>query len=100
MKHVRTIIRKEWSEVFKNRWVIATMTILPLLFTAMPLIVLATTGNTSPAGGAEMSGLPGDVSVKLSRNERRRVHPGLCFESIYALIYVAAANDSDHNCRL
>jgi len=29
----------------------------------MPLIVLATTGNTSPAGGAEMSGLPGDISA-------------------------------------
>jgi len=63
MKHILTIIRKEWSEVFKNRWVIATMTLVPLLFTALPLVMLATTGNTSPTGGAEMSGLPGDLSA-------------------------------------
>ncbi|MBP7213282.1 MAG: ABC transporter permease subunit, partial [Anaerolineaceae bacterium] len=62
MKHVLTIIRKEWSEVFKNRWVIATMTLVPLLFTALPLVVLATTG-TGSTGGAEMSGLPGDLSA-------------------------------------
>ena len=62
MKHVLTIIRKEWSEVFKNRWVIATMTLVPLLFTALPLVVLATTGSGS-TGGAEMSGLPGDLSA-------------------------------------
>ena len=30
MKHIRTIINKEWSEVFKNRMVIMTMALLPL----------------------------------------------------------------------
>ena len=64
MKHIRTIINKEWAEVFKNRWVIATMTLVPLLFTAMPLVMLATTGSaTGTPGGAEMSGLPGDLTA-------------------------------------
>lgn len=60
MKHIKTIINKEWSEVFKNRWVISTMTLLPMLFTALPLVMLATTGGSALSAeiGAESSGLP------------------------------------------
>lgn len=60
MKHIRTIINKEWSEVFKNRMVIMTMALLPLLFTALPLLMLDLTTSSVPAiaGNAEASGLP------------------------------------------
>ena len=60
MKHIRTIIDKEWSEVFKNRMVIMTMSLLPLLFTALPLVMLSmTSGNSAIAGApADNSGLP------------------------------------------
>src|SRR5690606_7520412 len=60
MKHIKTIINKEWSEVVKNRWVISTMTPLPLMFTALPSVMRATTGGSalSPAIGLESSGLP------------------------------------------
>lgn len=60
MKHIKTIINKEWSEVFKNRWVISTMTLLPMLFTALPLVMLATTGGSALSAeiGEESSGLP------------------------------------------
>ncbi len=37
-----TIIAKEWSEVFKNRLVLFTVIFMPLLFVALPLIMLAT----------------------------------------------------------
>ena len=37
MNKIRTIIRKEWAEVFKNRMVIFTVAFLPLLMTAIPL---------------------------------------------------------------
>ena len=52
MDRIRTIIDKEWAEVFKNRLVLFTVTILPLVFTALPLIVLSSikAGATSAAG--------------------------------------------------
>jgi ABC-2 type transport system permease protein len=40
MDKIRTIIDKEWAEVFKNRVVLYTVTFLPLMLTALPLIVL------------------------------------------------------------
>lgn len=46
MKHIRTIIEKEWAEVFKNRMVIMMLTLLPLLFTALPLVMLTAIGGT------------------------------------------------------
>ncbi len=47
MDKIRTIIDKEWAEVFKNRMVLFTVTFLPLLFTALPLILLYTTMRSS-----------------------------------------------------
>ncbi len=40
LHRVKTIIRKEWEEVFKNRMVIFTIGFMPVLFTALPLVVL------------------------------------------------------------
>jgi ABC-2 type transport system permease protein len=40
MKHIRTIIDKDWAQVFKNRMVLLTMILLPLIFTIMPLAML------------------------------------------------------------
>lgn len=48
MDKVKTIISKEWAEVFKNRLVLFTVVFVPLVFVAMPLITLgATSGITS-----------------------------------------------------
>jgi ABC-2 type transport system permease protein len=46
MHKINTIIRKEWAEVFKNRWVLFTIIFLPLLFTAIPLVILFATGSS------------------------------------------------------
>lgn len=53
MIKIQTIIRKEWAEVFKNRMVLFTVAFLPLLLTALPLIILYVTGSSgaSNAGG-------------------------------------------------
>jgi ABC-2 type transport system permease protein len=40
MKKIKTILRKEWAEVFKNRMVIFTVAFLPLLMTAIPLGII------------------------------------------------------------
>jgi len=47
MNKVITIIQKEWAEVFKNRMVLFTVIFMPLLFTALPLIILYSTGGAA-----------------------------------------------------
>lgn len=45
MQAVWVIMRKEWSEVFRNRLVLFTVGLLPLLVTALPLGLLAGLGT-------------------------------------------------------
>jgi ABC-2 type transport system permease protein len=52
MRKIKTIIRKEWAQVYKNRMVVFSIVFLPLLFTAIPLVMLGVTqgaGDTSIA---------------------------------------------------
>ena len=59
MKHIVTIIDKEWSELFKNRMIISVTLLLPLIFTALPLFMLSQTSSTVFADtGLESNGLP------------------------------------------
>jgi hypothetical protein len=51
MKHIRTIINKEWAEVFKNRTVLYTTMLLPLVFAVLPLIMLKSTAGSIPDMG-------------------------------------------------
>jgi len=57
LKHILTIIDKEWAEVFKNRMVLFTMVFLPLIFTILPLATLYFTGQ----GIEEAAGSVADV---------------------------------------
>ena len=50
MEKVKTIIGKEWAEVFKNRLVLFTVAFLPLILVALPLITLSFTGDMSSEG--------------------------------------------------
>lgn len=66
MNKIRTIIRKEWAEVFKNRMVIFTIVFLPLLMTAIPLgIIYSTRGTASAAGNAINSQLPSEMTQSM-----------------------------------
>lgn len=60
MDRVMQIVRKEWEEVFRNRLVLFTVAFLPLILTALPLIILGAVG--SAAGFDEMmsSDLPAE----------------------------------------
>jgi ABC-2 type transport system permease protein len=51
---IRVIIEKEWAEVFKNRMVLFTITLLPLIFTALPLIFLSVTHNGSGGSSTDI----------------------------------------------
>lgn len=59
MNKVWVLVRKEWSEVFKNRFVLFAVAFMPLLFTAIPLVTLysmRTSGDLSDTIG--MSDMP------------------------------------------
>ncbi len=58
MKKIWILTRKEWAEVFKNRFVLFTVAFLPLLFTALPLIILYVTKSSGGLGDAAMSDIP------------------------------------------
>jgi len=49
MKKIWILIRKEWSEVFKNKLVLFTTAFLPLLFAVLPLIFMYVVGGSSSA---------------------------------------------------
>jgi ABC-2 type transport system permease protein len=73
MKKIVTIIRKEWAEVFKNKMVFSTVIFMPLLFTALPLIMLYVTGQT--AGSED---LVGEMPPQFTRVCGEGVSPGDC----------------------
>ncbi|MGI6250180.1 MAG: ABC transporter permease subunit [Anaerolineaceae bacterium] len=58
MKHIRTIIDKEWSEMFRNRMVILSMSLMPMLLAIMPLVMLRATAGQA---GFEMEGAASGV---------------------------------------
>lgn len=62
MKHIRTIVDKEWAEVFKNRTVIGMMSFMPLLFTLLPLVMLKVSSTQSMEGfDASSAGVPASI---------------------------------------
>ncbi len=60
MNRIQTILDKEWAEVFKNRLVILTVALLPIIFTVLPLVVLNITGSAS---GGTNTDLPPSFSA-------------------------------------
>jgi ABC-2 type transport system permease protein len=74
MQKIKTIIRKEWAEVFKNRMVVFTIIFLPLILTALPLIILYATRG-SGLGGSSVE-LPAQISQLCKEN----LLPGECFQ--------------------
>jgi ABC-2 type transport system permease protein len=74
MLKVKTILRKEWAEVFKNRMVVFSVIFMPLLFTALPLIFLYATRDAG-AGGMS-SDLPASFAKLCSPD----LTGGQCFQ--------------------
>lgn len=58
MHKIGVIIRKEWSEVFKNRLVLGTVGFMPLMLTAMPLVLLGVIGGDSGLTQVGTSDMP------------------------------------------
>jgi len=58
MDRILTIIDKEWAEVFKNRLVLFTVLFLPVLLTALPLVILYITNVSGADAVTNSSDLP------------------------------------------
>jgi ABC-2 type transport system permease protein len=55
MNKIKTIVRKEWAEVFKKRMVLFSVIFLPLFLSILPLIILYSMGgSTGSSAGAEL----------------------------------------------
>jgi ABC-2 type transport system permease protein len=67
MNKIRTIVSKEWAEVFKNRMVIFTVIFLPLLMTAIPLGIIYSTRSNGSATTANTtsSSLPSEMTQSM-----------------------------------
>ena len=62
VERIRVIIEKEWAEVFKNRMVLFTITLLPLLFTLLPLVTLYFTRPSSTAA-TDIADMPAQFAM-------------------------------------
>ncbi len=67
MKKIRTIISKEWAEVFKNRLVLFTVAFLPIVLTAIPLLMLAVMNSLGGDMGMEDLSTTGSLDAFTAR---------------------------------
>jgi ABC-2 type transport system permease protein len=74
MNKILIIIRKEWSEVFLNRMVMMTVIFMPLLFSALPLIILYSTRNTG------MTDYTSEMPAQFARLCPEGLTGGECFQ--------------------
>jgi ABC-2 type transport system permease protein len=58
MRKIWVLVRKEWGEVFKNRFVFFTVAFLPLLFTVLPLVILYFSGTSGDLAGISGTDMP------------------------------------------
>jgi ABC-2 type transport system permease protein len=59
MRRAWVIVRKEWAEVFKNRFVLFTVAFLPIILTALPLFFMASNDVAESLGDLGTSGVAG-----------------------------------------
>jgi ABC-2 type transport system permease protein len=68
---IRTIIDKEWAEVFKNRVVLLTVVLLPLILTILPLVLLVImrSSGSVQGSGTDMPGAFAQVCGGMSSGD-------------------------------
>jgi ABC-2 type transport system permease protein len=72
MNKILIIMRKEWAEVFKNRFVFFTVAFLPLVLIALPLIMLYVTGSSGDLSGFSSTDTPArftELCAEMSEGE-------------------------------
>lgn len=77
MNKIKTIIRKEWAEVFKNRMVLYIMIFMPLLFVVLPLVILGSMGSVS---GSDISGADAGIPEQFNKTCPPELNGGQCLQ--------------------
>ncbi len=89
MNKVKTIVSKEWAEVFKNRIVLFTVLFLPLLFLALPIITLVAMGSfeaemSTVTNSGEMEAFVGELCQGLDEMDCTEVY----MLNLYTLLFM------------
>lgn len=74
MHKIKTIIRKEWAEVFKKRMVLFTVIFLPLFLSVLPLIILYS------MGGSAVSSATAELPAQFAQLCNPDMTPGQCMQ--------------------
>ncbi len=92
MDKIKTIVDKEWAEVFKNKLVLFSVAFLPLLLTALPIIMLVTTQNLTPEDMTVSSSTPdeffGDMCIGLNEADCTQVYMLNLFTLMFMILPV------------
>jgi ABC-2 type transport system permease protein len=75
MNKILTVLKKEWAELFKNRMVLFTVAFLPLILTAIPLVILFTMGRS-----ADLQGMSTDLPKQFNAFCPEGLSGGDCFQ--------------------
>lgn len=90
MNKIKTIIDKEWAEVFKNRLVLFSVLFLPLILVALPFVTLGTMGSFDEA--AVVASGSGDLPTEMFGTICTGMTDYQCLQtyllSIYVLLYM------------
>lgn len=90
MDKIKTIIRKDWAEIFKNRMVLFTVVFTPLMMTALPLIMLGVMGDSMDDVSDFTGSMPGNFNeycpVELSGGECFQVYMVSQFMLLFMLL--------------
>ena len=78
MDKIKTIIRKEWDEVFQNRFVLFSVIFMPLIFAGIPLLML----YTMRGAGA------GDAAAAIPEAYLRGCSAGMTTEECFQVYFV------------
>jgi ABC-2 type transport system permease protein len=74
MNKIKTIVRKEWAEVFKNRMVLFSVIFLPLFLSILPLIILYS------MGGSSVSSATADLPAQFQQICKANLTAGQCMQ--------------------
>ena len=96
MDKIKTIVDKEWAEVFKNKLVLFSVAFLPLMLTALPIIMLATTQNLTPEEMISTAPTPdaffGDLCIGLNEADCTQVYMLNLFTLMFMILPVMGSN--------
>lgn len=92
MDKIKTIIDKEWAEVFKNKLVLFSVAFLPLMLTALPLISIYSMQSLPPEELGASQGTPdaffGDACVGLNEMDCTMVYLLNIFTLLFMILPV------------